>query len=71
VPRDVSVVGFDDSPESAHFLPALTTVRQDFVEIGRRAVALLLAELRGEESLDFAPIAPELVIRASTAAATR
>ena len=36
VPEDVSVVGFDDIPESAYFLPPLTTVRQDFGELGRR-----------------------------------
>ncbi|MDO9399033.1 MAG: LacI family DNA-binding transcriptional regulator [Herbiconiux sp.] len=42
VPRDVSVVGFDDIPEAAHFWPPLTTVRQDFAELGRRAVALLV-----------------------------
>src|SRR5476651_2002993 len=52
IPRDVSVVGFDDTPESAHFEPALTTVRQNFVEIGNRAVTLLVAELRGETELD-------------------
>ena len=38
VPEDVSVVGFDDLPEAAYFAPPLTTVRQDFVELGRRAV---------------------------------
>ena len=42
VPRDISVVGFDDIPEAAHFWPPLTTVRQDFAELGRRAVALLV-----------------------------
>ncbi len=67
VPDDVSVVGFDDTPESAHFAPGLTTVRQNFAEIGRRAVALLLAELEGASELDHAPIPPELVVRASTA----
>jgi DNA-binding LacI/PurR family transcriptional regulator len=66
VPGHVSVVGFDDTPESAHFAPALTTVRQNFVEIGNRAIALLLAELGGETRLDREPIAPELIVRAST-----
>jgi DNA-binding LacI/PurR family transcriptional regulator len=71
VPREISVVGVDDLPESAYFNPPLTTVRQDFIEIGRRSVALLLASLdagnghppaRGRET-----ISPELVVRASTA----
>ena len=41
VPGDVSVVGFDDIPEAAHFWPPLTTVRQDFAELGRRCVTML------------------------------
>jgi DNA-binding LacI/PurR family transcriptional regulator len=67
VPEDLSVVGFDDIPESLHFSPALTTVRQNFVELGRRAIGLLLAELHGDSELDHAPVAPELIVRASTA----
>ena len=43
VPEDVAVVGFDDNPSSAHMEPALTTVRQPFYEMGRRACELLLA----------------------------
>jgi DNA-binding LacI/PurR family transcriptional regulator len=67
VPRDMSIVGFDDIPEAAHFLPPLTTVRQDFAEVGRRAIAMLLGELGGDTELAHAQIAPELVIRSSTA----
>ncbi|WP_324278554.1 LacI family DNA-binding transcriptional regulator [Blastococcus brunescens] len=36
IPEDVSVVGFDDLPEAPYFTPPLTTVRQDFAELGRR-----------------------------------
>ncbi|MHB1170924.1 MAG: LacI family DNA-binding transcriptional regulator [Lacisediminihabitans sp.] len=68
VPRDVSVVGFDDIPEARHYWPPLTTVRQDFVEIGRRSVSLLLGELRGETGLNHDQILPELIVRESTAA---
>jgi len=67
VPTELSVVGFDDMPEAAHFLPALTTVRQDFAEIGRRAVAQLLSELRATGGSEHGRIPPELVIRSSTA----
>ena len=67
VPGDISVVGFDDIPEAAHFSPPLTTVRQNFAEIGRRAIELLLGELRGETGLSHEPVQPELVIRESTA----
>lgn len=66
IPGDISVVGFDDIPEAAHFYPPLTTVRQNFSEIGRRAVSLLLAELQGG-TVDHGQILPELVIRRSTA----
>ena len=45
MPADVSVVGFDDVPEAAHYWPPLTTIRQDFAEVGRRSLDLLLAEL--------------------------
>ena len=65
VPREVSVVGFDDLPEAPYFTPPLTTVRQDFAELGRRGVQLVLARLRGEE-LHPDPVPPHLLIRAST-----
>ncbi|MCU1514749.1 MAG: LacI family transcriptional regulator, partial [Microbacteriaceae bacterium] len=68
VPGDVSVVGFDDIPDAAHYLPPLTTVRQDFAELGRRSIALLLGELGGTAAVnDRGLIRPELVIRQSTA----
>jgi DNA-binding LacI/PurR family transcriptional regulator len=47
VPRDVSIVGFDDVPESAHFWPPLTTVRQDFGDLGTRCVTMLLDLIHG------------------------
>ncbi|MEU3309664.1 LacI family DNA-binding transcriptional regulator [Nocardiopsis sp. NPDC055551] len=68
VPEDVSVVGFDDIAEAASFLPPLTTVRQDFHEVGRRLVAGALRRLRGEADGPGASLVPtELVVRASTA----
>ncbi len=67
VPGDISIVGFDDIPEAAHFYPPLTTVRQNFAEIGRRAISLLLAELQ-DVDVDHGPMIPELVVRRSSAA---
>ena len=49
VPRDVSLVGFDDVPEAPFFAPPLTTIRQDFAELGRRGVRLVLSLLEGDE----------------------
>ncbi len=66
VPGDVSIVGFDDIPEAAHFWPPLTTVRQDFAEVGRRCVALLLDGMGGTGDRYRGTITPELVVRAST-----
>src|SRR5450830_613277 len=67
IPRDVSVVGFDDIPEAAHYWPPLTTVRQDFADIGRRSVAMLLGALRGEVESNHEQVLPEIIVRESTA----
>ena len=45
VPRDVSIVGFDDDPIANWTTPALTTVRQDFAAMGTAAVKALLARI--------------------------
>ncbi|WP_295824285.1 LacI family DNA-binding transcriptional regulator [uncultured Microbacterium sp.] len=47
VPEDVSLVGFDDIADAAEFRPPLTTVRQDFDALGRRAVAALVEAIEG------------------------
>jgi DNA-binding LacI/PurR family transcriptional regulator len=66
VPGDVSVVGFDDAPEAAHYWPPLTTVRQDFQQLGRLCVERLLRAPNTQIAELGAPIAPVLVIRGST-----
>ena len=71
VPEDVSVVGFDDVPESAYFRPPLTTVRQDFAALARTALDVLLGLVNGDEQPRRSTIPPELVVRASTAAPGR
>ena len=71
VPEDVSVVGFDDIPEAEYFSPALTTVHQDFDEVGRRGLALLLSRIDGAETHSSVTIAPALVSRASCASPRR
>jgi DNA-binding LacI/PurR family transcriptional regulator len=68
VPEDISVVGFDDIPESAYFLPPLTTLRQDFGEVGRRCIATLLQRISGESLASLPAIEPELLVRGSTGA---
>jgi DNA-binding LacI/PurR family transcriptional regulator len=65
VPGDVSLVGFDDVPEAAYLNPALTTVRQDFHAVGRRAIELLTAVIDGVSNATPL-LAPELIVRDST-----
>jgi DNA-binding LacI/PurR family transcriptional regulator len=67
VPRDVSVVGFDDVPESPYYPPALTTVRQDFDTLGVEAVKALLASMGGDRSATRQLLVPQLTVRESTA----
>jgi DNA-binding LacI/PurR family transcriptional regulator len=69
IPADVSVVGFDDTPEAGFFHPPLTTVRQDFEELGRRSLELLLGHMGVSEmtdSPDHVLVPPDLVVRASS-----
>ncbi|MFF2370851.1 LacI family DNA-binding transcriptional regulator [Agromyces sp. NPDC058110] len=66
IPRDVSIVGFDDIPEAAHFWPPLTTVRQDFAELGRRCVGLLLGNIDPSAPEHREVIVPELIVRSSS-----
>lgn len=65
VPRDVSVVGFDDVAGAGHFIPPLTTVRQPFAALGRRCMALMLDAFAGAQVRPVS-IPPELVVREST-----
>lgn len=67
VPRDVSVVGFDDHPLAQMWSPPLTTVRQDFAGLGTRAYDLLEAVIAGGKVRKFSSERPTVVIRESTA----
>ena len=67
IPHDVSVVGFDNIPESALIEPPLTTIDQSIQEMGRRAVELLIAVIEGETGLTQQVTLPtRLVVRQST-----
>jgi LacI family transcriptional regulator len=72
VPRDISVIGFDDIDISAFLSPSLTTVRQPIQEMGSRTAELmskLIAE--EEEGVGSTVFGYELVVRESTAALLR
>jgi len=70
VPGDISVVGFDNLPESEYFDPPLSTIEQDFSSLGQTSLAQLLSLI---EAPTAAPaiqiIPPKLVVRSSTAKA--
>ena len=69
VPQDLSVVGFDNIPESALCTPPLTTVNQPIRTMGERAVELLIRLIRGQPvERTHLTLATELVVRGSTAA---
>lgn len=72
VPRDISVVGFDDIAAAAFHYPSLTTVRQPLNRMGELAVEILIdrIESEGEAPRELA-VQPELVVRESTGPAAR
>jgi DNA-binding LacI/PurR family transcriptional regulator len=72
VPQQISIVGYDDLPESRFFEPPLTTVHHDFVAEGERCVKTLLRMIN-RESIDttLQVLSPELVVRESTVKAKR
>jgi DNA-binding LacI/PurR family transcriptional regulator len=68
VPDRISIVGFDDLPETPYYSTPLTTVRQDFETLGTRAMALLLDEINGIRHAGHDRLIPDLIVRDSTGA---
>ncbi|MEV0156358.1 LacI family DNA-binding transcriptional regulator [Micromonospora sp. NPDC050686] len=72
VPDDISVVGFDDVPEAAYFIPPLTTVRPDFAAVARASLEMLLTQIETVSGGALRrTIAPRLVARGSVAGPPR
>lgn len=72
VPGQLSVIGFDDIPQASICTPALTTVRQPALEMGRQAGRLLLELLENDAALLQPIVLPaELIVRGSTAPVSR
>ena len=66
VPRDLSIIGFDNLDIAEQLTPPLTTVAQQFQEIGRRAAAVLFSRIRGETGMFFqVTVSPQLIVRES------
>jgi len=67
VPRDVSIMGFDDIELVSHMTPALSTIRQPREAIGRHAAQRLLDRIAGDDRAEDTVLPVELVLRGSTA----
>ena len=66
VPDDVSVIGFDDVPESAYFIPPLTTIRPDFDAVARTSLQFVLDHLNDEPvARQQIAVPPVLILRDS------
>ncbi|MAM72834.1 MAG: cytochrome-c peroxidase [Tistrella sp.] len=68
IPADLSVIGFDDAPFAGFIDPPLTTIRQPVAEMGRTAVAMLLARIAGDTATPVARLPVQLIERGSVAA---
>lgn len=68
VPDAVSIIGFDDIPEAEHFDPPLTTMRQDFRQLGEDIMDLVVATLAGDATGGGTRHVPTLMVRHSTQA---
>lgn len=66
VPDDISVIGFDDLPISAHLTPPLTTVKQDRVELGKSGY-YTLSSLLNKVSISKTLLRAQLIVRDSAA----
>lgn len=67
VPGDISVVGFDDIPEAAFFEPPLTTIRQNFEQLGRKGVECLIRCIEApDECIEQIVLPAELMVRHSS-----
>ncbi|RKN29175.1 LacI family DNA-binding transcriptional regulator [Micromonospora musae] len=71
VPEDLSVIGFDNIPESALVNPPLTTIAQPLQRMGAEALRLLIDLIGGVERDPHVRLPTELVVRASCAPAPR
>jgi len=68
IPKDVSIVGFDDLEWSRHLRPNLTTIHVPIDDLWRRASNYLVRVLRGETPPQHVEVPTSLVVRDSTAA---
>jgi len=71
VPEDLAIIGYDDVQDAEYFYPALSTMRQDMIELGRLAVRKLGQVIEAEHNDVLCPpeaviLQPELIVRTSS-----
>jgi len=66
VPRDLSIVGFDNLEFAAHLTPALTTLEVPAEEMGQRAANFLVEQLSGKRRLEYIQLESNLILRDTT-----
>jgi LacI family transcriptional regulator len=66
VPREMSLIGFDDILYASAVVPALTTIAQPIAEIGRESMRLLLERIRHSEKEPTRVVLPTRLIERST-----
>ncbi|MFH8251469.1 LacI family DNA-binding transcriptional regulator [Microbacterium sp. B2969] len=67
VPDDISIVGYDDSPEARHFAPPLTSVNQNFDRLGHEIIRVVHGLIEGRPTPDRVRVDAELIMRQSVA----
>jgi LacI family transcriptional regulator len=70
IPGDLSLIGVDDPPSAVHLSPALTTMRQPLVDVGKAAIRALFTQVQSGAAPQRSTLDAELIIRESTARAT-
>lgn len=69
IPEDISMVGFDDAPESAYYMPPLTTIKQDYDALGYQSVHYLVELINNRQTPTHQRVLmPQLIVRQSTRA---
>lgn len=66
VPEDISVMGFDDIPIASMFIPSITTTRQPFFEIGKKAMEKLIHSIQEKVVEQHTVFETDLILRNST-----
>ena len=65
VPRDISILGYDDIAAAPYLSPPLTTVAQAKYTLGQKAMQMALALIQGKEDVQDVLLEPRLIVRSS------